>query len=67
MEATAVSSGSKTIADLLARSVEQFGDRVAQKHKVDDEWLDVTFGEVGEIVGEMARGLIDLGVEPASG
>ncbi len=64
MEAATVSSGSQTIADLLARSVEQFGDRVAQKHKVGDEWRDVTFTELGEVVSEVARGLIDLGVEP---
>jgi long-chain acyl-CoA synthetase len=57
-------TGSITIADLLARSVEIFGDRVAQKHKVQGEWRDVTFAEVGEIVSEIGRGLIELGVEP---
>jgi long-chain acyl-CoA synthetase len=65
MDATAPdTTGSITIADLLSRSVELFGDRVAQKHKVDGEWRDVTFAEVGEIVSEIGRGLIDLGVEP---
>src|SRR5215475_5957977 len=59
-----ISSGSITIADLLPRAVEMFGDRVAQKHKVDGEWRDVTFAELGEIVSEVARGLIDLGIEP---
>jgi long-chain acyl-CoA synthetase len=57
-------TGSTTIADLLPRAVELFGDRVAQKHKVEGEWRDVTFAEVGEIVSEIGRGLIDLGVEP---
>jgi long-chain acyl-CoA synthetase len=57
-------TGSVTIADLLSRAVELFGDRVAQKHKVDGEWRDVTFAEVGEIVSEVGRGLIDLGIEP---
>ena len=57
-------TGSVTIADLLPRAVDQFADRVAQKHKVDGEWRDVTFAEVGEIVSEIGRGLIDLGVEP---
>jgi long-chain acyl-CoA synthetase len=57
-------TGSKSIADLLGRAVELFGDRVAQKHKVDGEWRDVTFAEVGAIVSEIARGLIDLGIEP---
>jgi long-chain acyl-CoA synthetase len=60
----ALTAGSTTIADLLPRAVELFGDRVAQKHKVDGEWRDVTLAEVGEIVSEIGRGLIDLGVEP---
>ena len=60
----ALTVGSTTIADLLPRAVELFGDRVAQKHKVDGEWRDVTLAEVAEIVSEIGRGLIDLGVEP---
>jgi long-chain acyl-CoA synthetase len=59
-----LTTGSNTIADLLPRAVELFGDRVAQKHKVDGEWRDVTFAEVSEIVSEIGRGLIDLGLEP---
>jgi long-chain acyl-CoA synthetase len=57
-------TGSSTIADLLPRAVELFGARVAQKHKVDGEWRDVTFAKVGDVVSEIGRGLIDLGVEP---
>jgi long-chain acyl-CoA synthetase len=55
-------TGSVTIADLLPRAVEMFGDRVAQKHKVSGEWVDVSFAEVGEAVTEIAGGLLDLGV-----
>src|SRR5689334_19054461 len=54
---------SRTIADLLPRAAELFADKVAIKHKVDGEWRDVTFGEVGQIVTEIALGLIDLGIE----
>jgi long-chain acyl-CoA synthetase len=57
-------TGSITIADLLPRAVEVFDDRVAQNHKVDGEWHEITFAEVGEIVSEIGRGLIDLGVQP---
>jgi long-chain acyl-CoA synthetase len=57
------STNSKTIADLLPKSAELFGDKVAQKHKVDGEWREVTFRAVHEIAGEIARGLIDLGIE----
>jgi long-chain acyl-CoA synthetase len=67
MEATTradTSTGSKTIADLVGRAAEKFGDQVAVRHKRDDQWHDVTFAEVGEIVSEIGRGIIDLGVEP---
>jgi long-chain acyl-CoA synthetase len=60
----ALTTGSNTIADLLPRAVEQFGDRVAQKHKEDGAWRDITLAEVSEIVYEIGRGLIDLGLQP---
>src|SRR4051794_23971040 len=59
----ATSTGSKTIADLIGRAAEQYGDRVAARHKADGAWHDVTFAQVGEIVHEIALGLIDLGIE----
>ena len=64
--ATVESTGSKTIADLLPRASEKFADRTAVKYldKAAGEWRDVSFREVGEIVSEVGRGLIDLGVEP---
>ena len=65
MEATAAPerASSNTIADLSQRAAWLFGDRVAQRHKVDSEWRDITFAELGEIVSEIGRGLIDLGIE----
>ena len=54
MEAgTTPTTGSKTIADLLPRAAELYGDKAAVRHKVGDEWVDVTFAEVGEIVSEI--------------
>ncbi len=68
MEASAApvitTTGSKTIADLLPSAAEQFGDRVAVRHKAGGEWRDTTFARLGEIAGEIGRGLIDLGVQP---
>jgi long-chain acyl-CoA synthetase len=58
------STGSKTIADLMACAAEQFADRVAVRHKVDGDWRDVTFAEVGDIVREIGLGLIDIGIAP---
>ncbi len=57
-------SGSTTIADLLPCSVQLFAERVAQMYKLDDEWHEVTFPRLAEIVSEIGRGLIDLGIEP---
>ena len=69
MEASTVpaveeSTGSKTIADMMAAAAARFGDHAAVKYKRDGAWHDVSFSEVGEIVSEIARGLIDLGLEP---
>jgi long-chain acyl-CoA synthetase len=58
------STGSATIADLLLRAAERYGDRPAVRVKRGGEWVDVSFAEVGTIVSEIARGLIDLGLEP---
>src|SRR3954454_13454239 len=57
-------TGSKTIADLIGRAAEQYGERVAARHKVDGGWHDVTYAQVGEAVREVGLGLIDLGIEP---
>src|SRR5436190_11942929 len=58
------STGSTTIADMAALAAERFGDRAAVRYKRDGEWRDVSFAEMGEIVSEIARGLIDLGLQP---
>jgi long-chain acyl-CoA synthetase len=65
MEATAVSqsTGSKTIADLLPRAAEKYGDQVAVRCKAGGEWHDVTYAQMGEIVSEIGRGLVDAGIE----
>ena len=57
-------SGSTTIADLIGRAAQRFADRVAVRHKADGQWRDVSYAELGEIVSEVGRGLIDLGVRP---
>ena len=57
------STGSTTIADMAALAAERFGDRAAVRYKAGGEWRDVSFAELGEIVSEIARGLIDLGLQ----
>jgi long-chain acyl-CoA synthetase len=62
--ASAQSTGSATIADMMGLAAERFADQVAGRRKVDGEWRDITYAETGTIVSELARGLIDLGLEP---
>jgi long-chain acyl-CoA synthetase len=57
------STGSKTIADLLPKAAEKFGEHTAARHKVAGEWTDVSFHDVGITVTELALGLIDVGIE----
>ena len=59
-----VGTGSKTIADLLPLAAEQFGERPALKRKVEGEWVETSFRELGHTVKEVALGLADLGLEP---
>ena len=58
------STGSLTIADMMAIAAERYADQSAVSYKHGDEWVDVSYRQVGEIVSEIARGLIDLGLEP---
>jgi long-chain acyl-CoA synthetase len=58
------STGSTTIADLMGLATERYGDHTAVKYKSGDDWVDVSYRELGTTVSEIARGLIDLGLEP---
>src|SRR3954447_26141355 len=60
----AASTGSKTIADLVALAAERHGAEEAQRYKAGGEWHSVSYEELGRTVSEIARGLIDLGIEP---
>jgi long-chain acyl-CoA synthetase len=56
-------TGSKTIADLLPRAAERYGQNPAQRYKSGDEWIDVSYEQLGVAVREVALGLVDLGVQ----
>jgi long-chain acyl-CoA synthetase len=58
------STAARTIALAPALAAERFAERAAVRYKDGDEWRDLTFAEVGEIVDEIALGLIASGVEP---
>src|SRR4051812_38669823 len=57
-------TGSRTIADMMSAAAERHRDRVMVRYKADGEWRDLSYREVGEIVSEIGRGLLHLGVEP---
>src|SRR3954468_23838832 len=57
-------TGSVTIADIAGLAAERYGERPAARFKRDGEWDDVSYAQLGETVSEIARGLIDLGLQP---
>ena len=57
-------TGSSTIADLIGLAAGQHADQPAVRFKRDGAWHDVDYAEVGEIVSEVGRGIIDLGIAP---
>src|SRR5271170_6417288 len=61
--ATASSTGSSTVADLISRTAAEHGDNTAVRFKRDGAWHDVTYAELATIVQEIGLGLIDLGIE----
>src|SRR5471032_1554630 len=63
MEATATTTGSKTIADLVSRAAAEHGERTAVRYKRDGRWQDVSYVELAQIVQEIGLGLIELGIQ----
>src|SRR3954449_5156953 len=55
-------TGSATIADIVSLAAERYGEQPAARFKREGEWTDVSYRQLGDIVSEMARGLIDLGL-----
>jgi len=58
------STGSRTIADLMALAARKHADRIAVCQKRDGAWQSLTYAEVGQTVREIALGLIELGIQP---
>ena len=56
--------GSKTIADLLPKSVAKYGAKRAVMFKDDSgHWVSRSYNEVGEVVKKLSLGLMALGIE----
>src|SRR3954451_7656362 len=56
-------TGSATIADIIGLAAERYGEQPAARFKRDGEWCNVSFTQLHETVSEIARGLIDLGLD----
>ena len=52
-----------TVSALPGSARERFGDALAARYKSGDEWREITYGEVGEAIDEIALGLVALGIE----
>jgi long-chain acyl-CoA synthetase len=52
-----------TIADLASAAAERYGDKPAVRFKSGDAFEERSYAQVGEIVDDLAQGLIDLGLE----
>jgi long-chain acyl-CoA synthetase len=61
---SAQAATSRTIADLIPDATAAFPDKVAVRHKQAGAWQDVTYAQLGEIVQEIALGLVDLDIQP---
>ena len=57
-------TGSRTIADLLPLAASQHADHAALRYKAGEEWVEVSYEELGRTVREVALGLVDLGIQP---
>ena len=57
-------TGSRTLADMLPRAVDLYGDLPAMRHKAGGRWVDTSFAQLGEAAREIALGLVDLGIGP---
>ena len=57
-------TGSKTMADMGLLAASKFGDAIALKQKVGDEWVEISYADFGRAHSEIGRGLIDLGLRP---
>ncbi|MGO9752154.1 MAG: AMP-dependent synthetase/ligase [Solirubrobacteraceae bacterium] len=59
-----VGTGSRTMADLIGLAAARHGGKPALKHKLDGEWVEVSYEQLNRTVIELALGLLELGIEP---
>src|SRR5439155_8696883 len=53
----------KTLAEMTVECARRY-EGAALKYKENDEWVELSYGDLGDAVMEIAGGLVDLGIEP---
>jgi long-chain acyl-CoA synthetase len=53
-----------TVAALPGSAAERFNDQIAARHRVGEEWRDVSYSEAGAAIEEIALGLAEMGIAP---
>jgi long-chain acyl-CoA synthetase len=61
---SALATASKTLADLVLLAAKKQAGLTAQRYKAGDDWVDISFDELGTIVREVSLGLESLGIGP---
>src|SRR5437763_8284955 len=64
VSASEAATGTPTMPAQLPAGAEKHAGKPALRHKVGDEWRDISYEELGDGVREIALGLIDLGIQP---
>jgi long-chain acyl-CoA synthetase len=59
---SAVATGSGTLADLIVLAAKKHATLPAVRYKRGDEWVDVSYDQLGTIVKEIALGLASIGI-----
>jgi long-chain acyl-CoA synthetase len=57
-----VTTGSRTLADLIVLAAQKHAQLPAIRFKRDDAWVDVSYAELGVVVKELALGLAAIGI-----
>src|SRR4051794_18456538 len=56
-------TGVTTMAGLAAVAAKQHAGKPALRHKQGDQWVDIPYEDLSAATSEVARGLMDLGIE----
>jgi long-chain acyl-CoA synthetase len=53
-----------TVTALPRSAAERFPDHISSRFKRGEEWQELTYAQIGEMIDEAALGLIELGIQP---